>query len=77
MRTRASQIDGKLDIQTAAGHGTSIVLIVPIPLWNRLLHLERELQVLQYMALGISAALNGTSPRRASLMSGVSRPMPV
>jgi signal transduction histidine kinase len=32
MRTRASQIDGKLDIQTAAGHGTSIVLTVPIPL---------------------------------------------
>jgi two-component system, NarL family, sensor kinase len=31
MRTRASQIDGKLDIQTAAGHGTSIVLAVPIP----------------------------------------------
>jgi PAS domain S-box-containing protein len=31
MRTRASQIDGKLDIQTAAGHGTSIVLTVPIP----------------------------------------------
>jgi signal transduction histidine kinase len=31
MRTRASQIDGKLDIHTAAGHGTSIVLIVPIP----------------------------------------------
>jgi PAS domain S-box-containing protein len=31
MRTRASQIDGKLDIQTAAGHGTSIVLSVPIP----------------------------------------------
>jgi signal transduction histidine kinase len=30
MRTRASQIDGKLDIQTSAGHGTSIVLIVPI-----------------------------------------------
>ncbi|MEY2604945.1 MAG: hypothetical protein QOH31_2754, partial [Verrucomicrobiota bacterium] len=30
MRTRASQIDGKLDIQTAAGHGTSIVLTVPI-----------------------------------------------
>src|ERR1700693_1984487 len=29
MRTRASQIDGKLDIQTAAGHGTSIVLTVP------------------------------------------------
>ena len=32
MRTRASQIDGKLDIQTAAGHGTSIVLTVPISL---------------------------------------------
>jgi predicted ATPase/signal transduction histidine kinase/PAS domain-containing protein len=32
MRTRASQIDGKFDIQTAAGHGTSIVLTVPIPL---------------------------------------------
>jgi signal transduction histidine kinase len=31
MRTRASQIDGKLEIQTAAGHGTSIVLTVPIP----------------------------------------------
>jgi PAS domain S-box-containing protein len=31
MRTRASQIDGKLDIDTAAGHGTSIVLTVPIP----------------------------------------------
>ena len=31
MRTRASQIDGKLDIQTVAGHGTSIVLTVPIP----------------------------------------------
>jgi signal transduction histidine kinase len=30
MRTRASQIDGKLDIQTAASHGTSIVLTVPI-----------------------------------------------
>jgi signal transduction histidine kinase len=30
MRTRAAQIDGKLDIQTAAGHGTSIVLTVPI-----------------------------------------------
>jgi predicted ATPase len=28
---RASQIDGKLDIQTATGRGTSIVLIVPIP----------------------------------------------
>jgi signal transduction histidine kinase len=31
MRTRAAQIDGKLDIQTAVGHGTSIVLTVPIP----------------------------------------------
>src|SRR3984893_13303672 len=31
MRTRAGQIDGKLDIQTAASHGTSIVLTVPIP----------------------------------------------
>jgi PAS domain S-box-containing protein len=31
MRTRASHIDGKLDIQTAASHGTSIVLTVPIP----------------------------------------------
>jgi two-component system NarL family sensor kinase len=31
MRTRASQIDGKLDIHTAAGRGTSIVLTVPIP----------------------------------------------
>jgi signal transduction histidine kinase len=31
MRTRASQIDGKLDIHTAASHGTSIVLTVPIP----------------------------------------------
>jgi PAS domain S-box-containing protein len=32
MRTRAAQIDGKLDIQTATGRGTSIVLTVPIPL---------------------------------------------
>jgi PAS domain S-box-containing protein len=31
MHTRASQIDGKLDIQTAASRGTSIVLTVPIP----------------------------------------------
>jgi PAS domain S-box-containing protein len=31
MRTRASQIDGKLAIHTDAGHGTSIVLTVPIP----------------------------------------------
>ena len=31
MRTRASQIHGQLVIQTVAGHGTSIVLTVPIP----------------------------------------------
>jgi PAS domain S-box-containing protein len=31
MRIRASQINGKLDIQTAAGRGTTIVLTVPIP----------------------------------------------
>jgi PAS domain S-box-containing protein len=31
MRTRASQIGAKLDIQTAAGHGTSVVLTAPIP----------------------------------------------
>ena len=31
LRTRAAQIDGKLDTHTAAGHGTSIVLTVPIP----------------------------------------------
>jgi len=30
MRTRASKIDGKLDIHTTVGHGTSIVLTVPI-----------------------------------------------
>jgi two-component system, NarL family, sensor kinase len=30
MRTRASQIDGKLDITTAAGHGTSIVLTTTV-----------------------------------------------
>ena len=30
MRTRASQIDGKLEIHTAAGHGTRIVLTVPV-----------------------------------------------
>jgi signal transduction histidine kinase len=29
-RTRASQIGGKLDIQTVTGHGTSVILIVPI-----------------------------------------------
>jgi signal transduction histidine kinase len=29
MRLRASQIGGKLDIKTVAGHGTSIVLTVP------------------------------------------------
>jgi nitrate/nitrite-specific signal transduction histidine kinase len=31
MRTRASQMDGKLDIHGAAGHGTTIVPTVPIP----------------------------------------------
>jgi PAS domain S-box-containing protein len=31
MRTRAAQINAKLDIQTAAGAGTSIILTVPIP----------------------------------------------
>jgi len=31
MRTRAAQINAKLDIQTAAGRGTSILLTVPIP----------------------------------------------
>src|ERR1700704_5785568 len=31
MRTRASQVDGQLDIHTAAGEGTSIVLTAPIP----------------------------------------------
>jgi signal transduction histidine kinase len=31
MRTRASQIGGKLDIKTGAVHGTSIILTVPIP----------------------------------------------
>jgi predicted ATPase/signal transduction histidine kinase len=31
MRTRASQIDGKLAIHTEDGHGTNIVLTVPIP----------------------------------------------
>jgi signal transduction histidine kinase len=30
MRARASQIDGKLDIHTAAGQGTCIVLTVSI-----------------------------------------------
>ena len=32
MRTRASQINGKLAIQSVSGHGTSIVLTVPITL---------------------------------------------
>jgi signal transduction histidine kinase len=30
MRKRASEIDGRLEIQTAAGHGTSIIVAVPI-----------------------------------------------
>jgi signal transduction histidine kinase len=31
MRTRVSQIDGKLAIHADAGHGTIIVLTVPMP----------------------------------------------
>jgi signal transduction histidine kinase len=31
MRSRASQIDGVLTIQSVVGHGTSIVVTVPIP----------------------------------------------
>jgi glucose-6-phosphate-specific signal transduction histidine kinase len=30
MRERASEIDGRLEIQTAAGDGTSIIVTVPI-----------------------------------------------
>ena len=30
MRERAAQMDAKLEIQTAAGHGTSIIVTVPI-----------------------------------------------
>jgi nitrate/nitrite-specific signal transduction histidine kinase len=30
MRERASEIDGRLEIQTAAGHGTSITVTVPV-----------------------------------------------
>ena len=30
MRERASQIDGRFEIQTAAGHGTTIVVTMPI-----------------------------------------------
>ena len=30
MRDRAAQIDAKLEIQTAAGHGTSIIVTVPL-----------------------------------------------
>jgi len=32
MRDRAAQIDAKLEIQTAAGHGTSIIVTAPIKL---------------------------------------------
>jgi signal transduction histidine kinase len=32
MRARASQIDAKMEIQTAAGHGTSLTVAVPITL---------------------------------------------
>ena len=31
MRERAAQIDAKLEIETAAGHGTSIIVTVPEP----------------------------------------------
>ena len=30
MRERAAQIDAKLEIETAAGHGTSIIVTVPV-----------------------------------------------
>ena len=30
MRERASEIDGRFEIQTAAGHGTTIIVTVPI-----------------------------------------------
>jgi signal transduction histidine kinase len=30
MRARASQVGGKMEIQTAAGHGTSVTVTVPI-----------------------------------------------
>jgi signal transduction histidine kinase len=30
MRARASQIGGKMEIQTAAGHGTSVTVVVPV-----------------------------------------------
>jgi signal transduction histidine kinase len=30
MRDRAAQIDANLEIQTAAGHGTSIIVTMPI-----------------------------------------------
>ena len=43
MRTRASHMDGRLDIHRVAGHGTSIVLTVPIPSSNRLPDLQRRL----------------------------------
>jgi signal transduction histidine kinase len=32
MRARASQIGGKIEIQTAAGHGTSVTVVVPVSL---------------------------------------------
>ncbi len=31
MRERASEIDGRFEIQTAAGHGTTVMVTVPIP----------------------------------------------
>ena len=32
MRARASQIGGKVEIQTAAGHGTNVTVVVPVSL---------------------------------------------
>jgi signal transduction histidine kinase len=34
MRERASEIDGRLEIQTAVGQGTTIVVTVPVPLFQ-------------------------------------------
>jgi two-component system sensor histidine kinase DegS len=35
MRERASEIDARFEIQTAAGHGTTIIVTVPIPRFAR------------------------------------------
>jgi signal transduction histidine kinase len=42
MRDRVAQIDAKLEIQTAAGRGTSIIVTVPISSWNPLLRLQHN-----------------------------------